>query len=210
MIAILTGDIIKSKDLSKHERHKFLDLLESIPSVLSPLSKSIIEIFRGDSFQLKIDNVLESLKVAITIRALIRSYCFEKSHKQWDVRLSLGLGQSEFEKESLGLSDGEAFRNSGYRLDTMKKSRLALTTPWPEINSEFKILTAFADDIISNWTQKQSHVMFLKLKDKKSNTEISEKLEITRQAADKLLRGAREQLIYMYDERFKKLVADKL
>ncbi|MDE6395402.1 MAG: hypothetical protein K2K77_08675, partial [Duncaniella sp.] len=108
--AIITGDIVDSTKMMPDERNHMLRLLKSLPEMLSSLSKIELEVFRGDSFQARIFDVSESLDVALAIRACIRSNVFAEYKQQWDARISLGIGQLDYQHCTLATSDGEAYR----------------------------------------------------------------------------------------------------
>lgn len=44
-------------------------------------------------------------------------------------KVPLGIGAKGFERDELGLSDGDMYRNSGLGLDEMKNSRLNVFFP---------------------------------------------------------------------------------
>lgn len=128
--AIITGDIVDSTKMIAKERNSMLLMLQSIPELLLPLTKIDLEIFRWDSFQIRVWNPVDSLMVALATRAHIRSYKFAEHKRQWDARLSIGIGKVEYENGSLATSDGEAYRMSGRGLDAIGKRRLIIETPW--------------------------------------------------------------------------------
>lgn len=208
MIAILTGDMIDSKRFTFGQRERFIKLTESISQQLHPISEAKVEFFRGDSFQIRVNDIKESLTYAIALRCLFKETELEQK-KQWDVRICLGLGAEGYERDELGLSDGDAYRNSGLGLDEMKNARLRVIFPEKELNEEFTVLTAFADDIISSWTVKQSKVILQKLVWCASNYEIAEKIDVRRQTVDKLMKSSKIRLIELYIKRFKE-VMDRL
>lgn len=206
--AIITGDIIDSTKMSLAERESMLRALESIPQILSPIQKVSIEIFRGDSFQIGINEAKESLRSAMVIRAFLRSHKMETQKKILDARLAIGVGTLDYESNALSTSDGEAYRLSGRLLDNMEKNRLEIKTPWKNVNEELELTTAFADDIISSWTQSQSRIILQSLITSHSHVELSQKLGISRQMVDKSLKASKEELMYAYIRRFEKLVSE--
>ncbi len=208
--AIITGDIVDSTKMTAGERDSMLHMLKSLPEILSILTKIDLEIFRGDSFQIRVGDPVDSLTVALAIRAHIRSYKFAEQNRQWDARLSIGIGKVEYENGSLATSDGEAYRASGKGLDTIGKYRLIIETPWAEVNKELRVSTAFADDIVSRWTQSQSRVMFQSITTDISHAEIGCLLGITRQMVDKTLKAGKEELMNLYISRFKELINDRI
>lgn len=208
--AIITGDIVDSTKMVAEERNSMLRMLQSLPELLSTLTKFDLEIFRGDSFQIRVGNPVDSLTAALAIRAHIRSYKFTEYKCQWDARLSIGIGTVEYENGTLAMSDGEAYRTSGRGLDAIGKRRLIIETPWEKVNKELCVSTAFADDIISGWTQSQSRVIFQSLTTDISHAEIGCLLGITRQMVDKALRAGKNELINLYINRFKELLKERI
>lgn len=208
--AIITGDIVDSTKMVAEERNSMLRMLQSLPDLLLPLTKIDLEIFRGDSFQIRVGRSVDSLKVALAIRSHIRSFKFAEHNRQWDARLAIGIGTLEYENGSLATSDGEAYRASGRGLDSIGKNRLTIETPWEEVNKELRVSTAFADDIITGWTQSQSRVMFQSLTTGLSHAEIGDILGISRQMVDKALRAGKEDLMNLYLNRFAELIKEHL
>ena len=206
MIAVITGDMVDSKSMTFQQRESFIMLTESISQQLCPIAEAKVEIFRGDSFQIRVNDTIESLRYAVALRGLFRGTELFGGGKQYDVRLSLGIGAKGFERDELGLSDGDAYRNSGLGLDGMKNARLNVVFPDKNLNEEFSLPTAFADEIISNWTVKQSKANLQKLIWEDSNYEIAERINVRRQTVDKLLKLSNMHLIDLYIKRFKTLI----
>ena len=67
--------------------------------------------------------------------------------------------------DQAGEGDGEAFRNSGPELDTMKKGEqnLIIRTPWTEINEELRTECALLDVIIQRWTKEQAEAILYQI-----------------------------------------------
>lgn len=208
--AIITGDIVDSTKMVAEERNSMLLMLQSLPELLSTMTKIDLEIFRGDSFQIRIWDSVASLKVALAIRAHIRSFKFAEYNRQWDARMAIGIGTMEYDTCTLAMSDGQAYRASGRGLDAIGKGRLTIETPWEEINKELRVSTAFADDIVSGWTQSQSRVIFQSLTTSLNHAEIGNKLGITRQMVDKALRAGKEDLMNLYINRFEGMIKERL
>lgn len=204
--AIITGDIVDSTRLTPVERETMLRSLESLPEILSPVENIRMEIFRGDSFQIGVRNAEKSLKVALIIRACLRSNRVESSGTLLDARLALGIGTLDYESDTLSTSDGDAYRRSGRLLDSMDKSRLEISTPWSGVNDELKLSTAFADDVISGWTRSQSRIVMMSLLSAQPHYRIAAELGVSRQTVDKSLRLSKEELINAYLARFEELV----
>ncbi len=204
--AIITGDIVNSTKLTVEGRDAMLQALQRIPEVLAPVQIVTLEIFRGDGFQIGIGEAREALRCGLAIRALLRAHKKENSNDVLDARISIGVGTLDYQSTSLSTSDGEAYRLSGRLLDEMHKSRLAIRTPWHGVNEELRLSTAFADDIVSGWTQSQSKTMLFSLTTQMSHLEIGNSLGISRQMVDKSLRAAKEELLGKYIRRYEYLI----
>ena len=177
---------------------------------LKSISTLQLEIFRGDSFQMVVDNPAEALKVAILLRAGLMSKTPENYRKPWDARLSLGVGDISYQADKVVVSDGEAFQISGHEFDEIGKRRLIVKTRWDTINAELKVSTAFADDIISGWSFSQAQAIYLTLLYQKTRKEIAVQLNKTAQNISKLLGVAKEELICNYLERYHSLIIEQI
>ena len=166
-----------------------------------------IEFFRGDSFQLLIDNPLEGLRIAVLLRAGLKKQTPSESNQQWDARLALGIGSVDYTSEQVVVSDGEAFHFSGWEFDKLGKRKLAVRTPWNEVNEELVLSTLFADDIISDWSNAQAQVAFLAfMQPTTPQKELAVVLNTSAQNISKLLSNGKASLISLYLERYAKLI----
>lgn len=209
---VITGDIIQSSRINLTNRQLLLDTIQYVAQEVRVLSDVRMEIFRGDSFQMIVNEPSEALKIAVLIRAGLQKETPDSEKKKWDMRVALGLGTVDFDKEhSIVESDGEAFHNSGWEFDELGKSaRLAIRTPWEEVNEEFKVSTVFADEIISAWTIPQAKVIYLAILSGKNQKELAQDLDKTPQAISKLMKGGRARAIELYLERFTQQIATKI
>ncbi|MDE6683055.1 MAG: SatD family protein [Muribaculaceae bacterium] len=208
--AIITGDIIHSTQLTMEDRVYMIEQLEHLPQILNSVDKVVFEIFRGDSFQISITKASSALRCALATRAWLRSHRMGSTNQVLDARIALGVGTLDYQSHSLSTSDGEAYRLSGRALDNMTKSRLEVRTPWHDVNEELKLLTAFADDIVSSWSQNQSKIILMSLVENKSHVELSQELNISRQMVDKSLKASKEELIEAYIHRYEHLLNNHL
>lgn len=117
---VITGDLVNSTNIAVEWRQTVVDALNACVTDFSPLTPIKIEMYRGDSFQVVVDNPELSLTIAIAIRAKLRASTPEKK-EIWDARISVGIGDVSFESDNIVTSDGEAFRLSGRAFDAMGK-----------------------------------------------------------------------------------------
>lgn len=117
MIAVITGDIINSRE------GKALEWLESLKKALNRYGNSSEdwEVYRGDSFQLK-TNIESSLEACLYIKACIKQF------SALDVRLAIGIGNSKGPIGKITEEQGEAFYRSGECFENLKSDHLAINT----------------------------------------------------------------------------------
>ncbi len=200
---VITGDIVKSKEINNKSRDELLQVVNNIANDLQGISVIKTEVYRGDSFQIVVDSAALAVKVAILLRAKLRQ-------NGWDARLAVGVGSIDYNSNEIVTSDGEAFNNSGREFDAIKKRKLVVRTPWEDINSELKVSTAFADNIVSRWTKQQAEAIFLYLSQGDINKkDIAENISKSAQAISKLLITANESLISDYLDRCEYIIKTK-
>ncbi|MFK7832507.1 MAG: transcriptional regulator [Winogradskyella sp.] len=156
MTSVITGDIIKSRKALSEDLW-----LNPLKSALSQLSKdaSFYDIYRGDSFQLESQNIEDSFRTAVYIKA------FLKSTKGIDARMSIGIGGKAYHGNSVSESNGEAFLYSGETFETLKKNKqnLKLKTSNAALNKEINLYFRLALIAMDNWTANSAEIVKLSL-----------------------------------------------
>ena len=178
-------------------------------SVLDDIKQSYsvsYDYFRGDSIQIVVDNPSDSLVVSILFRVGLRGKTEKILSVMCDVRLSVGIGMTEFLGGNVNVSDGEAFRLSGRALDQMGKSTFCLSTPWEEINEEFGVSLPFVDDIVSGLTTGQASALYYSLLKNLTKKEIASVMGQTSQNVSRLLILAKEKQIRNLINRFRTVI----
>lgn len=202
MTSILTGDVIKSR------RNQNILWLETLKEALGFFGKSPKnwQIYRGDSFQLEIENCEEALFAALRIKSYL------KSTINIDVRIGIGIGKKEFSTSKITESNGEAFINSGVAFDTyFKKQNLAIKTPFQEIDEELNIAFDLALLTIDSWSQNSAEVFKISLElENKTQKEIAEMLEITQGSVSERQKRAGFEQIMKLEKRFRKIINQKI
>jgi len=204
---VITGDIISSTTIKPEWRQSLLDSMERLVVEFNQFCPVKIEFFRGDSFQLLVDNPLEGLRIAVLLRAGLKKQTPSDSNQQWDARMALGIGSIDYSSEQVVISDGEAFHFSGWAFDKLGKRKLAVRTPWKVVNEELVLSTSFADDIISDWSNAQAQVAFLAfMQPNMPQKELAVVLNTSAQNISKLLSNGKASLISLYLDRYVKLI----
>jgi predicted XRE-type DNA-binding protein len=143
MIAVITGDIINSRELP----NEWIDTLKlALTNLFGKNAKW--EIFRGDSFQIEL-KAEDALLNAIYIKACI------KTLKKADVRIGIGIGKKSIHAKKVTEANGEAFINSGAAFDTLKlnKVNIAFETPWESFTTDFNLFIKLALIAMDSWGQ---------------------------------------------------------
>lgn len=157
MVSIITGDIIESRKHTVPDRW-----IKPLKELLSEMGRETLDwnIYRGDSFQLRITHPLESFKSALIVKT------FLYANSQTSVRMAIGIGPGEGSGHIVSESFGPAYQSSGLLLDSLKvaKSDLAITSPWEEFNKEWKLLTQLSGIIIDSWSVAAHEIVYTCLK----------------------------------------------
>jgi len=154
--AVITGDIVNSTRMEPALEEELLDELKRI---LLPYE---FEFYRGDSFQVYMQDPHQSLRVALSCRALAISRTTDgEDQVPFDMKISIGLGKVIEPVIDLGTAKGEAFLLSGRYLDEMNATirRLSIMTGNPLANIGLQVMSDYLDAIFRNMTAKQAEVI---------------------------------------------------
>lgn len=207
---VITGDIIGSSQIKIEHRGDLLTCLNTMGDELQCVSPFRMEMYRGDSFQLLVEDPEKAIKIAILLRAGLIYHTPQKDEGVWDARISVGIGGINFMSENIVTSDGEAFLLSGTQLDKIGKRRLVVKTPWEEVNKELEMSTAFVDDIISGWSSTQAGMMYMSLRQDKPKKDVAEMTGTSVQNVRNVLANAKESLIVKYLEHNSEIINRQL
>ena len=196
MIAVITGDIINSRE------EKAQEWLPILKSVLNQYGKEPEqwEIYRGDSFQLEVKPE-EALKAALHIKAGI------KQQSNLDARMAIGLGEKEYKAEKITESNGSAFVNSGECFEEQKKQTLAVRSPNAQVDEQINLLLELALLTIDNWSKTTALVVKTALENpKKNQVELAKTLDKAQSSiSEALTRGGFDEIMRM-EKRYRDLI----
>ena len=200
MTSILTGDIIKSRSIKNPEI--WLSTLKEALTICSQ-NTSQWEIYRGDSFQLELENTAESLKAAIYIKACI------KTIKGLDVRIAIGIGEKTFTGKSVVESNGEAFLFSGETLERLKKEKvnLKIKTTNEQLNQELNLYFKFALAIMDHWTANSAEIVKLHMEQPQAlQEELGKHIGINQNAVSSRQKRAHLELIMQLEQLYRQKI----
>lgn len=133
------------------------------------------QIYRGDSFQLWVENPENSIAIAIWLKAVMRSLGI----KGLDVRMAIGVGRVDYVSDQVIESNGEAFIYSGTLFDTLKKRTLAIKTPWHELDKSINLCLKLALLTMDRWTANSAQIVSLSMQmPHATQSEIAQELNI--------------------------------
>lgn len=207
MIAILTGDIINSRELK--DQNLWINPLKKLLGNWGQTPKQW-EIFRGDSFQLEISDPKESLLAALQIKALIKSLPYPDKNKRSspvDIRMAIGIGTKSYDADRISESNGEAFVRSGEKFEQLKGEMitLAINSPWPEWNDEMNLYLKLAGIQMDSWSISSGELMSEMLTNPdRTQAEIGEVLHINQNSVSKRYKAANGEDILALEKLFRK------
>jgi hypothetical protein len=210
-IAVISGDLINS---SQYEAKTLTSVLKVLKKEFRVIEKQyanekiFFSVYRGDSFQGVVENPQLALAIAFQIKTAVSSYTDvgdrpKNAVPSADVRIAIGIGEAEYEKDAIVEGNGEAFQFSGRTLDGMKSegTKMALTTADEEINNEFKVHLKFLDAITDRWSIASSEVVYYLIKNLKEQ-EIASKLDRSQAAINHRKKAAGWDEIKLLLERY--------
>ena len=169
--AVITGDIVNSTQLDEDSEKR---LLQRLNDILKPHK---FEFYRGDSFQVYLQDSRQALEIALKCRTAAIGLIQEAAEVVSDVRISIGIGEVASPVLALGSAKGTAFVLSGRALDDLEKTegRLVIVTENPMANLALGILTDYINSIYRQLTAKQAEVL-LELFNGETQQQVAEKL----------------------------------
>ncbi|WP_461532744.1 transcriptional regulator [Sinomicrobium sp.] len=154
MISVITGDIVNSRASSSPDL--WLGPLKKALSEVA-VSEKYWEIFRGDSFQVEIQDYYNAFRAAVYIKACI------KTLRELDVRMAIGIGDKTHEGGSVSESNGTAFIYSGELFERLKeeRSKLAIKTGVHQTDEELNLYFRLGLIAMDNWTSNSAEIVKL-------------------------------------------------
>lgn len=212
MIAVITADFIRSSYYSEALLSKVLRGLKKEFDNLEKESGHTMNfsLYRGDSFQGIIKNPENALHIALRLKCAVNKISVTEKGKtpEADLKIAIGIGELEFEGDSIEESNGQAFRFSGRTLDQMKyeSRQIRLKTPASQINEEFDVSLYLMDQLTHRWSAASAEVVYYLLmgwKEKK----IAQELNISQSAVNQRKKAAGWEPISMLLKRYHSIIS---
>lgn len=198
LIAVLTGDVIKSSrltaagiDVPAMLREAHAATRQAFPESLHPAG---IAVFRGDSWQFVVSDVARSFRIAIFFRAFLKS-----RNRKLDSRIAIAVDTcTRINQDNVSESSGVAFTVSGRLLDEIARSTrpkqptFTARMPDDQYRLQFDAPLVLVGAIIGGWTQKQAKAVCGVLKGLSHDAiAASWRPQVSRNAISKHLNSAR-------------------
>lgn len=195
MTSVITGDIIDSR---KNESQHWV---EDLKKILSPIGKTPAqwEVYRGDEFQIEIENPEDAFLTAVLIKAHLRSI---KS----DARMSIGFGNKTHSAAKISESNGTAFINSGELFETLKKQKvtLAMRTGDDVFDEKMNLMIQLALTFMDSWLVQSAEFVAKAIENPAlSQEELGQILGINQAAVSRRQKRAQFDLVMNLDRYFK-------
>ena len=159
--AVITGDIRQFTLLGNSERKNLIEKTEILLKswVAKPTDA---EIFRGDSYQLILDDIQLTLFRSVQLICWFIKNSPVKSKVNLSTKIAVGIGTIAYKGKTVLDSDGIAFHESGRYFDKMgDDQRLVIRTSNEELNQQIEIILTYINLILCQWTVSQARVLFL-------------------------------------------------
>jgi len=198
MHAVITGDIVNSSSTSPKIW---------LPQLKEELARSgdsprHWEIFRGDSFQILVEDPAQALASSIRLKAAV------KMLKDLDVRMSIGIGDISHRSPQITESNGTAFIHSGEKFEMLKKEKinLAVKSDWPDFDRDINLFLRLALLTMDKWTPNAAEVVKMALDHPDAaQAELGNLIGIKQNAISSRLKRAAfdeiEEFIHVYQEK---------
>jgi hypothetical protein len=174
-IAVLTGDIIRSRDLDLEDVFFYISEAAELIAGWQNNSPKLTR-FRGDGWQMFLTRPTFGLRAALAIRAAIRG-----SGSGRDTRISIAEGEGTIDDSpNLAAASGHAFVASGQSLDNMKRP----FTMTHASGGTMGAATVLADRISSKSIELMLHPEL------RNRTQVAKAIGKSRQSVDQALASA--------------------
>lgn len=200
MTSVITGDIINSRSTATAQ-----EFLTPVREVLSSFGNEgrDWDIFRGDSFQVEIQNAEDAFWKAVYIKAAL------KSQKNLDARMAIGIGDKSYDNANISESSGTAFYRSGSSFEKLKKEKtnLLIKTAEPEIDQEINTYFQLALLPMDLWTTNSAELVKTLIENPElTQTEIGKKIGIKQNTVSERRKRAAWDQLKNFDSVFRKKI----
>lgn len=180
--AVLVGDLIDSRRLTPGQLDQ---ALSTLGAAAEDLGYTTFTRFRGDGWQVLVPEPAKAVTAMVFMRARLKA-----SGPSLDTRIGLGIGAvATTGTKDLSDATGEAFFLAGDALESADKVHFVVAGKG--MGDWQSTVVRLLDEIVSDWTSAQAEAFALYLSGTARHADIAQALNISRQAAQKRLAGAK-------------------
>ena len=199
MIATISADIVSSTSLTSEETILLKQKIEYLFQVIESKYPDFWgRQIKGDYLECYIPNVSDALRIALLIKAYIKSVIFaerkqSKAFYTYGLRMAIGIGDMRIVDKEHGILDGEAIYLSGRAMEDMNslsKGTMLLKINVPQLASSLNTVCVLVDALMNSTTKRQSEVVFYKLLSMKE-TDIADRMGISQASVNEHSTSAR-------------------
>ena len=185
MIAVLTGDIVRSTDLPKERLDRAVSALQAAAETAADWhgASLLFSRNRGDGWQVFLQRPALALRTALYLRSALRA-----EGKDMSTRISAATGTGDpGDTGDLNAASGPVFVASGRGLDKIEPPAMMAFAGGGATGAVFRL----SDHVSNSWTEAQARALgpFL-APDPPTQSEVADRLGITRQAVAQALDSA--------------------
>lgn len=192
--ATISADIVASTSLSVDS---MLSLNESIKSCIVDIEEHFPgtwgRLVKGDSIEFVVDSPRMALRIALILKAYVKSLSLEKSpeaeqFRRSAIRLAIGIGPMRLIDKGKDFMDGEAIYLSGRAISNNGKSKdfFKIVGEPADLHPEINIMASLTNNLINHSRWRPCKVLYYKLL-KYSQKEIASKIDKSESAVSQAL-----------------------
>ena len=194
LMATISADIVASTSLSVDS---MLSLNESIKRCIIDIEEHFPgtwgRLVKGDSIEFAVDSPRVALRIALILKAYVKSLSIgktpESAHfRRSGIRIAIGIGPMRYIDRSRDIMDGEAIYLSGRAISNNRKLKdfFKIVGEPMDIHPELNIMASLTNDLINHSRWRACEVLYYKLL-KFSQKEIANKIGKSESAVSQAL-----------------------
>ncbi|WP_218353802.1 SatD family protein [Alteromonas lipotrueiana] len=188
MIAVITGDLVNSTQLNKHDYRTTVDALKKYLTQIATEYSGIFAVYRGDGFQLVTTQYSQIATIMLKIKLWLAA---GTQAPVIQCALAGACGMGSIEGEDPGENTGPVYIRSGRTLDTLRGAQLSIEIQDSQYNTALKVLCSQQSYILNRLTAGQCELLYLYLEQQcPTHQQLASALGTSRQNISERLRAA--------------------
>jgi len=199
----ITGDVVASSRLRPLQRKKLQNRIDQFAQSFAKQYPDLqLQQYRGDSLQATLTKSrIHAMNIALQLQCFLIA-------EQYHIRLSIGVGEINFQGKDVITSDGTAFQVSGPLIDELKKRNelIAITGTDNSFAAEWQAHSESLNFVLQRLSPAQAEALYLHLQNMKQE-DIAKALKISQPSVHQRLQAAGAQVFTTIIKRFESTVS---